>query len=248
MEFYKHVQYCFCCYDIKSAGEAVNKVLLSVVWNPLLIEINVSQIRTLDIKREKVCAVCPYLLFDRMRKSYQWCRNVPHKREIRQNKRTPISSTHPTSVIDPSPSDITDPHTTLTRKSDRYLLSSPRESGSQPSFQTSQLSVHYRKLLNADLQQYVYIIPSINLLDGIHCLKCYSHNVSGIDSTPVFRWKFVVRTTHWRSQNISVGGAHLPNHDKEINKIMYKNIITPVINIPGIILQKSDCTEQSLMR
>ena len=58
----RYVQYCFCCYVIKSAGEATNKVLLSVVWNPLLIEINFSQIRTLDIKREKVCAVCPYLL------------------------------------------------------------------------------------------------------------------------------------------------------------------------------------------
>ena len=63
MEFYKHVQYCFCCYVIKSAGEAANKVLLSVVWNPLLIEINLFQIRTLNIKRERVCAVCPYLLF-----------------------------------------------------------------------------------------------------------------------------------------------------------------------------------------
>ena len=61
MEFYKHVHYCFCCYAIEPAGEAANKVL-SVVWNPLLIEINLSQIRTLDIKREKVCAVCPYLL------------------------------------------------------------------------------------------------------------------------------------------------------------------------------------------
>ena len=54
---------CFCCYVIKSAGEAANKVLLSVAWNPLLIEIKLSQIRALDIKREKVCAVCPYLLF-----------------------------------------------------------------------------------------------------------------------------------------------------------------------------------------
>ena len=63
IEFYKHVQYCFCCYAIKSAGVAANKVLLSVVWNPLLIGIHLSQIRTLDIKREKVCAVCPYLLF-----------------------------------------------------------------------------------------------------------------------------------------------------------------------------------------
>ena len=59
MAFYKHVQYSFCCYVIKSAGKAANKVLLSVVWNPLLIEINLSQIRALDIKREKVCAVCP---------------------------------------------------------------------------------------------------------------------------------------------------------------------------------------------
>ena len=63
MEFYKHVQYCFCWYVIKSAGEAANEILLSVVWNPLLIEINLSQfIRALDIKREKVCAVCQYLL------------------------------------------------------------------------------------------------------------------------------------------------------------------------------------------
>ena len=61
MEFYKHVHYCFCY--IKSAGEAANKVLLSVVWNPLLIEINLSQITTLEIKHGKVCAVCPYLLF-----------------------------------------------------------------------------------------------------------------------------------------------------------------------------------------
>ena len=37
--------------------------ILSVVWNPLLIEINLSQIRILDIKREKVCAVCPYSTF-----------------------------------------------------------------------------------------------------------------------------------------------------------------------------------------
>ena len=65
IEFYKHVHYCFCCYVIKSAGEAANKVLLSIVWNPLLIEINLSQIRTLDIKREKVCAVCPYLSFSK---------------------------------------------------------------------------------------------------------------------------------------------------------------------------------------
>ena len=45
--------YCFCCYVIKSAGEAANKVLLSVVWNPLPIEINLSQIRALDINARK---------------------------------------------------------------------------------------------------------------------------------------------------------------------------------------------------
>ena len=39
------------------------------------------------------------------------------------------------------------------------------------------------------------LICSINLLDGIHCLKCFSHTVSGLESTPVFRWGFVVRTT-----------------------------------------------------
>ena len=44
----------------------------------------------------------------------------------------------------------------------------------------------------------------------------------------------------WRRQNISLGGAHFPNHDKEINKIMYKHIITPVSKIPVVILQKSD--------
>ena len=58
--FNKYVKYCFCCYVIKPAGEAV---LLSVVWNLLLIEINLSQIRISDSKREKVCAVYPYLLF-----------------------------------------------------------------------------------------------------------------------------------------------------------------------------------------
>ena len=62
MEFYKYVQYCFCCYVIKSAIETDNKVFLSVIWNPLLLEINLSRISTLDIKREQVCAVCPYLL------------------------------------------------------------------------------------------------------------------------------------------------------------------------------------------
>ena len=55
---------CFCCYIIISAGETVKKVLLSVIWNLLLIETNLSQIRTLSIKREKVYAVCPYFLFN----------------------------------------------------------------------------------------------------------------------------------------------------------------------------------------
>ena len=38
--------------------------MLSVVWNRLIIKINLCQIRKLDIKREKVCVVCPYLLFN----------------------------------------------------------------------------------------------------------------------------------------------------------------------------------------
>ena len=54
---------CFCCYVIKSAGETAKSVLLSVIWNLLLIEINLFQIRISGSKREKVCAVCPYLLF-----------------------------------------------------------------------------------------------------------------------------------------------------------------------------------------
>ena len=37
-------------------------VLLSVIWNPLLIKTNLSQIRILSIKREKVCAMWPNLL------------------------------------------------------------------------------------------------------------------------------------------------------------------------------------------
>ena len=54
---------CFCCYVIKSAGEIATKVLLSIIWNLMLIEIQLSQIRISDSKREKVCALCPYLLF-----------------------------------------------------------------------------------------------------------------------------------------------------------------------------------------
>ena len=54
---------CFCCYVIKSAGETAKKVLLTVIWNLMLIEIHLSQIRIPDSKREKVCAVYPYLLF-----------------------------------------------------------------------------------------------------------------------------------------------------------------------------------------
>ena len=52
--------HCFCCYVIKSAGETAKKVLLSV--NLMLIEIHLYQIRIFDSKREKVCAVSPYLL------------------------------------------------------------------------------------------------------------------------------------------------------------------------------------------
>ena len=39
------------------------KYLLSVIRNRMLIEINLSQIRISDSNREKVHAVCPYLLF-----------------------------------------------------------------------------------------------------------------------------------------------------------------------------------------
>ena len=45
-----------CCYIIISAGVTAKKVLLSVIWYPLIIEINLSQIRISDNKREKVCA------------------------------------------------------------------------------------------------------------------------------------------------------------------------------------------------
>ena len=54
---------CFCCYVIKLAGETAKKVLSSIIWNPLLIEINLSQIRSLHIKHKKVFAVWPYLYF-----------------------------------------------------------------------------------------------------------------------------------------------------------------------------------------
>ena len=56
--------------------------------------------------------------------------------------------------------------------------------------------------VDAPLNQNIHIHPlqttktcNINLLDGIHCLKCFSHNVSGVESTPVLRRVFVVRTT-----------------------------------------------------
>ena len=39
------------------------------------------------------------------------------------------------------------------------------------------------------------LICNINLLDRIHCLKCFSHNVPGVESTPIFRWGFVIRMT-----------------------------------------------------
>ena len=38
LEFYKH-GHCFCCYVIKSEEEIAKKVLLSLIWNLLLIEI-----------------------------------------------------------------------------------------------------------------------------------------------------------------------------------------------------------------
>ena len=62
MEFYKMIN-CFCSYIIKPAGETTKKVLLSVIRNLILIEIHLSQIRISDSKREKVYAVCPYILF-----------------------------------------------------------------------------------------------------------------------------------------------------------------------------------------
>ena len=48
---------CFCCYVIKSAGEITKKVLLPVIWNLMLIEIHLSQIRISGSKREKVLYV-----------------------------------------------------------------------------------------------------------------------------------------------------------------------------------------------
>ena len=54
---------CFCCYVIKLAGETAKRVLLSVIWNLMIIEIHQSQIRISDSKREKVCAICPFFLF-----------------------------------------------------------------------------------------------------------------------------------------------------------------------------------------
>ena len=54
--------------------------------------------------------------------------------------------------------------------------------------------IFYLYLVFRYLSILIHYICSINLLDGIHCLKCFSH-VSGVESTPVFRWGFVVRTT-----------------------------------------------------
>ena len=48
--------HCFFCYGIESADRQ------PVIRNPLRIKIDLSQIMTFSIKREKVCAVCPYLL------------------------------------------------------------------------------------------------------------------------------------------------------------------------------------------
>ena len=56
---------CFCCYVIKSAQETAKKVFLSLPSHlkSTAYKINLFQIRILDIKREKVCAVWPYILF-----------------------------------------------------------------------------------------------------------------------------------------------------------------------------------------
>ena len=64
MEFYKHVQYCFCCYVIKSVGEAANKVSLPVVRNPLLIEIHLLKLGhwTLNATKYVRCARTFFLL------------------------------------------------------------------------------------------------------------------------------------------------------------------------------------------
>ena len=60
MEFYKRDKlFLLLCYEIIRSG--AKKVLLSVIWNLMLIEIHLSQIRKSDSKRENVCAVCPYL-------------------------------------------------------------------------------------------------------------------------------------------------------------------------------------------
>ena len=61
MEFYvQYPLFLLLCYWI--SRYTAKNVLLSVICNPLLIEINLSRIRTLSIKREKVCSGCPYLL------------------------------------------------------------------------------------------------------------------------------------------------------------------------------------------
>ena len=83
--------------------------------------------------------------------------------------------------------------------------------------------------------------------DELHALYSLPNIIRSLKSRRL-RWAGHVAhmkqsRNQWRIQNISLGGAHIPNHDKEINEIIYKNIITPVINIPGVILQKSDCTE-----
>ena len=58
--------HCFCCLYYWISKQTAKNVLLSAIGNPLRIKINLSQIMTFSIKREKVCVVCPYLLFNRI--------------------------------------------------------------------------------------------------------------------------------------------------------------------------------------
>ena len=53
---------CFCCYVIES-GDSKKCIVISH-RKSTGIKINLPQIMTLSIKREKVCAACPYLLFN----------------------------------------------------------------------------------------------------------------------------------------------------------------------------------------
>ena len=54
--------YYFCCFVNQQIDRQIRIVISHL--KSLLIEINLSQIMTLSSKREKMCAVCPYLLFN----------------------------------------------------------------------------------------------------------------------------------------------------------------------------------------